>query len=370
MKTLQLTTHLNIGGIANYILSVSSVLKEKDIECLVVSAGGTLDAEFERRGIETRQLDIKTKFEFGPKVLKAIPKISTLIREERIDIIHAHTRVSQALAFFASRITGVPYVTTCHGFFKKRLGRMLFGLWGEKVIAISEPVRKSLIDDFKVAPPRVELIYNGVDIDRFSRVYSDAELADFKRSLGLKDLPVVGTIGRLSPVKGYRVFIEAMRDILAGHHMVQAIIIGDGPEESELKKQVLSLGIEESVRILKSDPDTAKYLAMMDIFVFPSIKEGLGLSLLEAMASGKACIASDIGGIKDLIKDGSTGLLFPTGNAKILSDSVIRLLGDDGLRKHLGEGARSLAAKGFSLKTMADNVINLYKKVLRSHANK
>ncbi|MBI4974604.1 MAG: glycosyltransferase family 4 protein [Candidatus Omnitrophica bacterium] len=344
-------------------------LKGKGVDCLVVSAGGTLDAEFRKRGIETRLLDIKTKFEFGPKVLRAIPKIFKIIKEEKTGIIHAHTRVSQALAFFASRIAGVPYVTTCHGFFKKRLGRRLFDLWGEKVIAISEPVKDSLINDFKVAPQRVELIYNGVEIDRFSRDYSSAELSEFKRSLRLKDGPIVGTIGRLSPVKGQRTFIEAIKDVICRRHMIQAIIMGDGPEEIKLKKLVSNLGIEESVQILKSDPDTSKYLAIMDIFVFPSIKEGLGISLLEAMVSGKPCVASDVGGIKDLIKDGSTGILFPVGDVKTLSDSIIRLLDDEVLRKQLGKDARILATERFSLPTMADRVLNLYKKMLESHAN-
>src|SRR3990167_4153265 len=97
--------------------------------------------------------------------------------------------------------TRTPFVTTCHGFFEKRLGRRLFGFWGDAVIAISDAVKESLVSDFNVAAERITRIYNGVDTAKFSAVYSPRELSDFKRLLGLKiDLPVIGTIGRLSPV--------------------------------------------------------------------------------------------------------------------------------------------------------------------------
>lgn len=369
MRVLQLTTHLNIGGISNYILSLSKSLRGKGLDCLVLSSGGNLEEEFRKNDIDTRRLDIRTKFEFGPKVLRSISNVVKMIRNDNVDIIHAHTRVSQALAFFASRIAGIPYVTTCHGFFKKRFSRRLFDLWGEMVIAISEPVKYSLINDFRVAPRRIEVIYNGIDLKRFTKEYSRDELLNFKTAFGFKEGPIVGTIGRLSPIKGHKVFIEAIKDVVSKGYLLQGIIMGDGPEEMVLKNLIFDLGMKESFQILKSDSDTPKYLAIMDIFVFPSIEEGLGLSLLEAMAKGLACIASDVGGISDIIEDGETGILFPVGDVKALSDSILRLLNDDLLKRRFGENAKRSAGERFSSEIMASKVLNLYRKVLEAYAN-
>lgn len=370
VKILHVTTHMNTGGIAQYILSVASALKDRGVDCIVASSGGDMVEELQRRGIVHRSLDIRTKSEFGPKVLKSIFQIYRIIKDEGVDIVHGHTRVSQVSGLIASRMAGALYVSTCHGFFKKRLGRRIFDLWGDRVIAISGPVRESLIRDFKVSPERIELIYSGVDVRRFSKDRSNAEISDFKHKLGLGDEPIVGTIGRLSSVKGHIFFIEAMKGISSEGRRIKGIIVGSGPEEGSLKRLVKDLGMEDSFFFFESTADTPRYLDIMDIFVFPSVKEGLGLSLLEAMAQGRPSIASNIGGIRDIIKDGETGILFNAGDAGMLKRSIIRLLDDAGLRARLGQAARRLVRERFSLDIMTDKITSLYKNMLRNYADK
>ncbi len=364
MKILQLTTHFNIGGISNYILSLSDALKQKGIECVVVSAGGDLEYELRKRGIPHRTLNIRTKFEFSPKVLLSIFKLVQIIRDENIDIIHAHTRVSQVAASYASRITGVPYVTTCHGFFKKRL-RVIFDTWGLKVIAISDAVKMHLEKDLGVNKDRIEVIYNGVDINRFTKDYPKEEIDLIKKSLGFKGGPIIGTIGRLSPVKGQRLLIEALKDIILRREDAEGLIVGDGPEERSLKSLTKSLGLDESIHFVHSDYDTHKFLSIMDIFVFPSVKEGLGIALLEALASGKACIASDVGGIRNIIKDGLNGILVPVGDISGIQDAILNLLANKELRNKMGQIGRELVRERFTLDNMADSIIKLYQSVRR-----
>ncbi|MDD5136465.1 MAG: glycosyltransferase, partial [Candidatus Omnitrophica bacterium] len=197
MKILQVTTHMNIGGIANYILNISESLREKGMEVMVASSGGNLGNELLSRKIPHRYVDIRTKFEFGPKVIGAAFRLARIVKTEKVDIIHAHTRVSQVAVFLASKLTGVPYVTTCHGYFKLR-SRKLFDTWGRRVIAISDAVKDHLKNDLGVDEERIRLIYSGVDIAKFARRYSEAGKGAIKIELGLKDAPVVGTIGRLS----------------------------------------------------------------------------------------------------------------------------------------------------------------------------
>ncbi|MFA4982480.1 MAG: glycosyltransferase, partial [Candidatus Omnitrophota bacterium] len=276
VKVLHVSTHMNIGGIGNYILSLSRATKARGIDVAVASSGGDLVVELEKSGIRHYGIDIRTKSELSPKVVKSVFALAKLIEKEGVDIVHAHTRVSQVAVFFASRMSGVPYISTCHGFFKTRF-RKIFDTWGARAIAISDAVADHLRDDQGVSAERVEVIYSGIDAARFAREYSADEISGIKRSLGLRPGPVVGSIGRLSPVKGQRFLIEAMRGIVSEIGDAQALIVGNGPDENSLKELARSLGLENSICFTDAGLDTDKYLSAMDIFVFPSVKEGLGI---------------------------------------------------------------------------------------------
>lgn len=363
MKVLQLNTHVNIGGVANYILTLSGALKEKRVEVVAASGGGNLEGEFEARGIPHIFLNIKTKFEFGPKVIMAIFALSNIIKNEGVDIVHAHTRVSQVAAFFACRMAKVPYVTTCHGYFKVR-SRKLFDTWGVKVIAISDAVAAHLEDDLGVERSRVKTIYSGVDPQRFSHEYSQAEKAAIKKGLGLRDGPVIGTIGRLSQVKGQRYLVQAMARVIDKDKNAQCLIVGDGEERLALENLARASGIGNSVFFISSNVDTAKFLSIMDIFVFPSVKEGLGIALLEAMAAGKACVASDIGGIKDIVNTPSYGILVGVGDVEAMSDAILKLMNDKNLKNGIGQNSMARVRENFLLDVMTSKIIDLYKGVL------
>jgi len=371
MKVLQITTHLNIGGISNYILSLSKALKDEGVGVALASSGGDLEGEFRDLGVSHKKIDIMTKFEFGPKVLMSIPSIVRFIKKEKVDVIHAHTRVSQVVACLASFASGVPFVSTCHGYFKKR-ARGFLDTWGRKVIAISAAVDRHLVDDLGVKDPRVRLVYSGVDADKFSVKYSKEEIEGTKKSLGISGRSVVGTIGRLSPVKGQRFFIEAMPVVLKARPDTVGLIVGSGPEEAALRNKVSALGLGSSIKFIDSVKvsgadsvtDTRRILAAMDVFIFPSVKEGLGIALLEALASGKACIASRVGGIEDIITDHETGLLTGSGDVPSISKSILELLSDDGLRARMGDNGRRMVKENFTLKRMAREVMEVYRGVV------
>ncbi|MCM8760763.1 MAG: glycosyltransferase family 4 protein [Candidatus Omnitrophica bacterium] len=364
MKVLHVTTHFNIGGISNYILTLSKALKEKGIDVVVASSGGDLELELVKSGISHRVIDIATKFELGPKVFKGAFAISRIARNEKIDIIHAHSRVSQVASAIASRLTGVPYVTTCHGYFKKRFRRIV-DTWGVRVIAISDAVKTHLINDLGVERARIALIYSGVDIKKFSKRYSDSEITGIKKQLGLKEGPVVGTIGRLSPVKGQVYLVRALKDAIRADRRIQGLIVGSGEEGPALKKLAETLGIGDSVKFFESCPDTNRFLSIMDVFVFPSVKEGLGIALLEALAAGRAVVASRVGGIEDIIKNGLNGILVDVGDVRGISDSVLTLLANEERRKSMGDRGRQLVVERFTLASMADKIAELYKEVSR-----
>lgn len=364
MRVLQVTTHVSIGGITGYIYSLSKALEAKGAGVVVASSGGDMEPAFARCGIPHRRLDIRTKFEFAPKVLRSAFAIARIVRDDRIDIIHAHTRVSQVAAALASRMTGVPYVTTCHGYFKKRL-RGVVDTWGAKVIAISAAVQAHLRDDLGVDASRIALVYSGVDAKRFSKDYSAKEIAAAKKELGLGGGPVAGTIGRLSPVKGQKYFIEALAQVIAKLPDAQGLVVGTGEEEASLRKIAASLGIRDRVRFVESCPDTHAYLSVMDVFVFPSVQEGLGIALLEALAAGRACVASRIGGIEDIVADGSNGILAGVGDSKAIAEAIVSLCSDEAKRRSMGDKGRALVKEKFTVEAMADGVMKVYRDVVK-----
>ncbi len=365
MRVLHVNTHMDIGGIGQYIVSLTKALKQKRVECFVASSGGELEAELVRLDIRHTRLDMKTKFEFGPKVFHSASRLARIIENNNIDLIHAHTRVSQVASYLASRRTDIPYIATCHGYFNAKLSRRLFDTWGVKIVAISEAVRAHLEKDFNVDPKRIEVIYNGIDLNRFSNIYSKDQIARAKRSLGIQRGDVVGTMGRLSSVKGQKFLIEAMKEVVSRSKETRCLIIGSGREEAALIDLSRSLGLEDRVIFTGAAyMDIPLYLACMDIFVLPSIEEGLGLALLEAMSLGRPCVASATGGIRDIVNDGVNGILTPVGDSGAIAKAILKILSDKDLAKNMSKSSKDFVRGRFSIETMADSMIDLYKRVI------
>ena len=176
LNIILMSTHLNIGGIAVYVVSLAKALAKKGHKVTVISSGGDMEMELAKAGIRHRLVDIRTKSELSPKLWFAFSKIAAILKEEKPDIIHAQTRVTQVLGYLVARRFRIPCVTTCHGFFKRRISRRVFDGWGNSVIAISEAVRNHLVSDFGVSRSRIELIHNGVDVKRFRKKFFDFQV--------------------------------------------------------------------------------------------------------------------------------------------------------------------------------------------------
>lgn len=359
MNILYLTNHLNIGGITSYLLSLTEGMKKRGHNVYIASSGGELLLRFTGAGVTYLPLPIKTKSEISYKVLVSKFKLIKYIKEKNIDIIHANTRVTQVLGFLVQRSCGVPYVSTCHGFFKKRLFRRAFPCWGKKTIAISEAVKEHLIRDFKVREQDIRVIHNGIDIEKFQIPDSKSQ-TDAKKKLGLGEGPVIGIIARLSEEKGHTYLIKAMRGVVNNFGQAQLLIAGEGRTKKDLETLVRGEGLGKNVFFLPSVMDTREVLSCLDVFVLPSLKEGLGLSLMEAMASGLAVIGSDVGGIKSLIQHGHNGLKVQPASSAGLSSAISQLLRDPDKAKSLGENARMFISRNFAADKMVLETERVY----------
>jgi len=383
MNILYITNHLNIGGITSYVFTLASGLKRRGHNIYLASSAGELLSKFLEQGIIYVPIPIKTKSEVSPKILVSIFKLSGLLKQNNIDIIHSHSRTTQVLGHLLSMNTGIAHISTCHGFFKKRFFRKIFPCWGSKVIAISESVKEHLTIDFGLQENQIVVIHNGIDTNKFREQPALAKRSgpgrtensppwqseagqgeQRKKKLGLRGGLVVGIVARLSDVKGHIYLIEAMKVILEKMPDVQLLIVGDGKMKEELLRLSKRLGIERNVFFVPSVSDTREVLSAMDLFVMPSLKEGLGLALMEAMAYGLAVIGSDVGGITNLIKDNYNGVLVKPADSEAIADAILGLLQDPQKREALGKQAQIFINQNFSQEKMCLETEREYLKCL------
>jgi glycosyltransferase involved in cell wall biosynthesis len=369
MNILYLTTHLNVGGITSYLLTLAQGFRARGHTVYVASSGGDSLVRFSTQGVIHIPIPIRTKSELN--IVKLGLSAVSLVRQlehRHIDIIHSHTRVTQVLGCILQRCIHAPHVTTCHGFFKKRLSRMILPCWGDRVIAISDPVKEHLIFDLGVSERNIRRVYNGIDVNFFaaaSKISSDERRA-IRRTIGLTDGPVIGIIARLSDVKGHQYLIQAMKALLERHPDVQLLIVGEGPMERRLTGLVRSLKIEKNVVFVPTVDGTARTLSIIDLYVLPSLKEGLGLSLMEAMAAGIPCIGSDVGGIRDLIRSGTNGILVRPADPAGLSAAIQELLSDPARARSMGEQAHMFINRYFSQAEMLQRTEEVYRECVQT----
>lgn len=362
MKILFLTTHLNTGGITSYILTLSRQLICMGHHVSMISSGGNMVDEFEKFGGKHFTCDIRTKSILSLKLLRAIPAVKKIITNQDIEVIHAHTRTTQFLACLSGFLSRVPYLSTCHGFFRPKLGRAMLPCWGRKVIAISEQVAGHLEKEFSVKPDNICVVRNGINLELFQSI--ETSLIESKRaSLGVSGKKNIGIIARLSDVKGHVVLIDAMAMIRRKIPDAHLMIVGEGKEEAALKTQVARLNVSDCVSFYPVVNRTMDFLMLFDCFVLPSLQEGLGLSVMEAQAAGIPVVASHVGGIPSLIEHEQTGLLVEPRNEAQLAAAIVRVLTDHHLAKMLASNALDKAREHYSAGIMAEKILQVYEEV-------
>lgn len=361
MKILFIANHLNIGGITSYLFTLSSGLIQKGHEVYLASSGGELVEKFLGAGVKHIRVPLETKKEISPKIIFSFLKLKKEIAAGRIDLVHSNSRTTQVLGDLLGRYCRKPHVFTCHGFFKPKLSRRLFPCWGGAVIAISRQVREHLVKDLGLSQEKVVIINNGIDLSLFGD-FSGRQ--SFRESIGVGSEPLLGIVARLSDVKGHTYLLQAMHGILKNFPSVKLLVVGEGKMKEALLDQAEELRIQKSVLFLPRAAGTQDVLAGMDIFVMPSLQEGLGLAVMEAMAQGLPVVGSAVGGIKTLIDDGKNGLLVRPADPQALEVGISRLLDNKALREELGANARKFISDNFSKEKMIDQTAAVYSGLL------
>lgn len=315
-------------------------------------------------GIDVAVIECRNRFD--PRGFRAL---RALVDESGIDILHCHGYREDFYALTSRARTRK--VTTNHLW--KRTTPMLrlyaaVDSWlmtrFDRVVAVSREISSEL-ESSGFSAPQLAYIPNGVDVDLFEpREESRASLNARKRELGIDgSSAVLTTTGSLTEEKGHRYLFEAVSGLADRRSDLRVLIVGDGPERAALLELVGKLGIEQAVRFVGRREDIADILSVTDVFALPSLKEGLPIALLEAMASGTACVATDVGDVGHVIEDGVTGLVVPKASCDELGDAIHRLIEDPSLRARLGAAARQRAVERFSSVRMAESYCALYDEI-------
>lgn len=319
---------------------------------------GALIRRLAVRGIETHLLA-----EGNQGFTRLAFDCAQLLHGRRIDLVHAHRYKENLLATVVARMLGVRRkVTTVHGVpevdaqapLRSRLvtaiDRLNVRASFDAVVAVSAEMQRILLEWFGVRPERVRLIYNGIEMPQ------DWETAERD---GKADVHI-GTVGRMVPVKGYRLFLELAAHLHCRYRNVRFSILGDGPLMAQLTAEAARLGVSDYVAFLPPQPDPQPYYRGLDIYVNTSLHEGLPLSILEAMACATPVVAPRVGGIPEIVSDGAEGLLVESSDPQDFTRSCLSVLTNSWLRSAMGERARRTVAAHFRDTQMAEAYGDLY----------
>jgi len=302
-----------------------------------------------------------------------VGRLKRLFDRERPHIVHSRNW-GAIEAVPAARWAGVRAVihsehglespTIAHQPWRRNVTRRLCFNWADRVFAVSHGLRTYYAKQLKIVTNRILVIPNGVDTERFRPRVDARKAARQKLNVDPETL-VVGTVGRLDPVKDHRTLFRAVELALSQRVPVQLVIVGDGSERVALEREVRARSsLSGRTLFVGESSDVASLMNCFDVFVLPSLAEGMSNALLEAMAVGVASVATRVGGNPELIEDGSSGLLFDAGGARALAGCLKALALDPLWRHSLGINARERVEKFFSLERMLSNYTQLYEEAL------
>lgn len=306
----------------------------------------------------------------GPLNLQWFRACLRLLHREQVALIHAHEFSAILCGWIVAMMAGIPIVATVHGknyFWEKLRRRVIYRLVNRHgtMVAVSQDLKRFMCEKVGVTEERVEVIYNGVAPAQTGTV---EEAQTCKAELGVSGCsPLLGVVGSLYPVKGHRFLLEAMPEVLRRWPKAQLLVIGRGELEGALKEQAEQLAIGANVHFLGMRQDVPRLLSVLDVFVLPSLSEGLSLALLEAMASGTPVVATRVGGNPELIDHGRTGFLVQPEDAKDLAANLLNLLNDPAMMQQFGRQAAERVRQHFSMEQMVDRYTDLYARSLRVH---
>ncbi|WP_394751994.1 TIGR03088 family PEP-CTERM/XrtA system glycosyltransferase [Crenothrix sp.] len=356
---LHLLYCFDIGGLETVMVNLINTLPNEQFKHVIISltvANPKMVASLKAKNIEIIELHKSPGND-----LKIHYRLWRLFRHHQPDIVHSYNLATLEYQFIAY-LAGAPCrlhaehgrdIYDLDGTNKKyQLLRRFLNPFIHQWITVSEELSNWLINTVKIPGHKVNLIYNGIDLRCYQPVARQHEIF------------TVGTVGRAAAVKNQLLLIKAIENLLVSSPQlrpkIQLLIVGDGELLPQLQTYIQDHQLQDCVHLLGARRDVAEILKQFDLFVLPSLAEGIALTLLEAMASGLPVIATAVGGNPELIDSGVNGILIPSQHEQLLADSIGYYLDNPHLRQQHGQAGRNKVEKSFSLNTMVKKYLTLY----------
>lgn len=290
------------------------------------------------------------------------------IQETEAQVLHAHTAHAHNLGFLALRLPGIPKDRRPAFVVHRRvdfppsadpLTRMRYTTEPSLFLCVSDAVRRVLLS-LGVPEDRLQVVHSCIDSACIDRA-AGTDRAALRAELGIPaDAAIIGAIGAMVPHKGHRHLLASMPKVVAAHPEAHLVLFGDGPLESELRRESWERKIQSRVLFAGFRTDIHRFLPALDLLAHPSVEEGLGTAILDAMAARLPVVASRAGGIPEVVRHGETGWLVPPASPPELAGAIVSLLDDARRRHEFGEAGRRRVEECFSVPVLADRVLAAY----------
>jgi len=351
LRIMQYITPSHIGGAEVHVATLAEKLRERGHQVtLVCPRGRPLVPELLARG-----LPVRTPITTGKLDPVMLARLTWWLRRDRVQVIHTHLSTASLLGSWAARLAGIPALATVHG-----LNTRTCFNYAHAIIAVSNAVKQHLVAQ-GMAADRITVVHNGVDLRALSR---PDESKRVREALALPaGAPVLITVGRLVPAKGHRDLLEAVA--MLGQEPrwaeLRLLVVGTGALLPQLQREAEGRGLGPRVIFCGFHRDVLPFLQTADVFVLPSIQEGLSLSALEAMALGKPVVACRVGGTPEVVVDGETGLLVAPGEPRELARALGQLLAHPDEARAMGEAGKRRVREAFDLEQMVSKIEQVYR---------
>ena len=384
IRILRVIARLNVGGPALHVAYLSAGLQERGYDTTLVAgelARGeeSMAAVAEGRGVEVLAVSQLHREVSPVRDIVAAWRLAGLIRRLRPHVVHTHTAKAGAVGRVAVLLSGVrprPIVVhTFHGHVLRgyfgpaqergfRLLERLLARGTDALVAVSPQVRDDLVG-LGVAPPdRFVVVRLGIELEE--RVGGDGDARErTRRLLGVPDDRfLVGWMGRMTAVKRTDDVLLAFKELRDRGVDAGLCLVGDGPDRTGLEERAFELGIARHLYSLGYQDAVADWYAAFDVLVLPSANEGTPVSVIEALAARRPVVATDVGGVSDVVRDGVDGFLVDAGDTSALAERLAVLAGDEALRTTMGEAGRERVLRRYAVSRLVDDVDRLYRSLL------
>lgn len=380
INVLHIITRIDLGGSTTNTIETVARLNPSQYQCTLIfgrtnDPDGRITQELKEKNINYILIDDLRRDIHLWHDFKAFLKLIRYIKSNTYDIVHTHTSKAGILGRWAAKIAGVkkivhtPHGHVFYGYFNPLVTKIFIAIeqltaaMTDKIITLTERGKQEHVY-FRIAKAEKFIpIYSGISLADLESCQCD--MAVVRESLGISlDAVVFGTVARLEPIKGLKYLIEAMASVYQAIPASKLLIIGDGQERQFLEAAAQTLNLDKAVIFAGHRENVAQLMQVMDIFVLPSLNEGMGRVILEAMAFAKPVIATKTGGIPELVIDGKTGRLVEPGMSHSLAQAMIQLGTDKNLRIKFGLSGKELLKDTYTLEHMVKKIENLYSELM------